>query len=112
MQTAPFVELLAVPSALAKNPLFDIIVEEKITIQNYCNALIAKILEIASENDPVVSESLRASISLNGLPLLESIITAVTNTDIPAKTTHPTVGASVNKTIIAPTTITNVNQKS
>ena len=30
MQTAPFVELLAVPSALAKNPLFDIIVEDKI----------------------------------------------------------------------------------
>ena len=45
MQTAPFVELLAVPSALAKNPLFDIIVEEKLTIQNYCEALISKILE-------------------------------------------------------------------
>ena len=43
MQTAPFVELLAVPSALARNPLFDIIVEEKINIQNYCNALIKRI---------------------------------------------------------------------
>ncbi|MES2851933.1 MAG: hypothetical protein V4698_03405 [Bacteroidota bacterium] len=46
MQTAPFVELLAVPAALAKNPLFDIIVEDKITIQNYCNALIGKIFTL------------------------------------------------------------------
>ena len=55
MQTAPFVELLAVPSALAKNPLFDIIVEEKITIQNYCNALIAKILELNQPQFPALS---------------------------------------------------------
>ena len=52
MQTAPFVELLAVPAALSKNPLFDIIVEEKITIQNYCNALIAKILELKQSQFP------------------------------------------------------------
>jgi hypothetical protein len=52
MQTAEFVELLAVPAALAKNPLFDIIVEEKITIQNYCNALIAKILELKQSQFP------------------------------------------------------------
>ncbi|WP_282744562.1 hypothetical protein [Flavobacterium sp. XS2P24] len=52
MQTAPFVELLAVPSALAKNPLFDIIVDDKITIQNYCNALIAKILELKQSQFP------------------------------------------------------------
>ena len=52
MQTAPFVELLAVPSALAKNPLFDIIVEDKINIQNYCNALIAKILELKQSHFP------------------------------------------------------------
>ena len=44
MQTAPFVELLAVPQAQAKNPLFDIIIEDKVNIQNYCNALITKIL--------------------------------------------------------------------
>ena len=44
MQAAEFVELLAVPAAQAKNPLFDIIIEDKINIQNYCNALIAKIL--------------------------------------------------------------------
>lgn len=52
MQTAPFVELLAVPAALSKNPLFDIIVEDKINIQNYCNALIAKILELKQSQFP------------------------------------------------------------
>ena len=52
MQTAPFVELLAVPQAQAKNPLFDIIVEDKITIQNYCNALISKILELRQSQFP------------------------------------------------------------
>lgn len=52
MQTAEFVELLAVPAAQAKNPLFDIIVEENITIQSYCNALIAKILELKQSQFP------------------------------------------------------------
>ena len=52
MQTAPFVELLAVPQAQAKNPLFDIIVEDKINTQNYCNALIAKILELKQSQFP------------------------------------------------------------
>ena len=52
MQTAEFVELLAVPQAQAKNPLFDIIVEDKINIQNYCNALIAKIIELKQSQFP------------------------------------------------------------
>jgi hypothetical protein len=52
MQTAAFVELLAVPQAQAKNPLFDIIVEENVTIQNYCNALIAKILKLDQSRFP------------------------------------------------------------
>ncbi len=52
MQTAEFVELLAVPQAQAKNPLFDIIVEDKINIQNYCNALIAKILDLKQSQFP------------------------------------------------------------
>ena len=52
MQIAEFVELLAVPTALAKNPLFDIIVDDKINIQNYCNALIAKILELKQSQFP------------------------------------------------------------
>lgn len=51
-QTAPFVEFLAVPEALSKNPLFDIIIEEKITLQNYCTALLNKILELSQSNFP------------------------------------------------------------
>ena len=52
MQTAPFVELLAVSTTQATNPLFDIIVEDKITVQNYCNALINKILELRQSQFP------------------------------------------------------------
>jgi hypothetical protein len=52
MQTAPFVELLAVPSALAKNPVFDIIIDEKVTLQNYCNALIDKIFTLRQSDFP------------------------------------------------------------
>ena len=52
MQTAPFVELLAVPAALAKNPVFDIIIDEKVTLQNYCNALIEKIFTLRQSDFP------------------------------------------------------------
>ncbi|KUO65654.1 MAG: hypothetical protein APF83_01120 [Lutibacter sp. BRH_c52] len=52
MQTAPFVELLAVSAALAKNPVFDIIIDEKITLQNYCNALIEKTLTLRQSDFP------------------------------------------------------------
>lgn len=52
MQTAPFVELLAVPQVQAKNPLFDIIIEDEVNIQNYCNALIAKILKLDQSKFP------------------------------------------------------------
>ena len=52
VQIAAFVELLAVPLAQAKNPLFDIIIEGKVNTQNYCNALIAKILELKQSQFP------------------------------------------------------------
>jgi hypothetical protein len=52
MQTAPFVELMAVPAALAKNPVFDIIIDEKVTLQNYCNALIEKIFTLPQSDFP------------------------------------------------------------
>ena len=52
VQIAAFVELLAVPLALAKNPLFDIIVEEKINVQNYCEAIIAKLLVLNQSKFP------------------------------------------------------------
>ena len=46
VQTSPFVELLAVPTAQATNLSFDIIINEEITLQNYCEALMAKIFEL------------------------------------------------------------------
>jgi len=52
MQTAPFVELVAVPTALAKNPVFDIIIDEKVTLQNYCNAIIEKIFTLRQSDFP------------------------------------------------------------
>lgn len=52
IKSAPFQEYLAVPLAQSKNPLFDIIVEEKLTIQNYCEALISKILELRQSQFP------------------------------------------------------------
>lgn len=52
MQTAPFSELLAVPAALAKNQVFDIIIDEKIILQNYCNALIEKTLTLRQSDFP------------------------------------------------------------
>ena len=52
IQTAPCVELVAVPSALAKNPVFDIIIDKKITLQNYCNALIEKIFTLRQSDFP------------------------------------------------------------
>jgi hypothetical protein len=52
IKSAPFQEYLAVPLAQANNPLFDIIVEEKPTIQNYCEALINKILELNQSDFP------------------------------------------------------------
>jgi hypothetical protein len=52
MQTAPFVELLAAPSALSQNLVFDIIIDEKITLQNYCNALIEKIFTLRQSDFP------------------------------------------------------------
>ncbi|WP_165932623.1 hypothetical protein [Flavobacterium cellulosilyticum] len=52
MQTAPFVELLAAPSALSKNPVYDIIIDEKVTLQNYCNALVEKIFTLRQSDFP------------------------------------------------------------
>jgi len=52
IKTAPFVEFLAVPQAQAKNPLFDIIIEEKFTLNSYCIALIEKILTLRQSHFP------------------------------------------------------------
>lgn len=40
IQTASFVEMVVVNPTQVSNPDFDIILDEKVTLQNYCNALI------------------------------------------------------------------------
>ena len=52
IQTASFVELLAVPLANTKNPLFDIIIDEEITLHNYCKLVLIKILELRQSMFP------------------------------------------------------------
>lgn len=46
IQTASFVEKVVVSSAQATNPVFDIILDEKGSLQNYCDALINKVFEL------------------------------------------------------------------
>jgi hypothetical protein len=43
IQISEFVELLAFPLLESKNPIFDIIIEEEININNYCATLVNKI---------------------------------------------------------------------
>lgn len=52
IKTAPFPEHVAVPTAQAQNPLFDIIIEEEFTLQKYCNALIEKTLTLRQSQFP------------------------------------------------------------
>lgn len=47
IKTAPFTELTAVPVALVSNTAFDIVIEDKITLTNYCSALLNKLFEIS-----------------------------------------------------------------
>jgi hypothetical protein len=46
IQTASFVEMVVVNPAQTSNPDFDIILDDKVTLQNYCNALIKRIFEL------------------------------------------------------------------
>ncbi len=52
IKAAPFEEYLAVPLAQSKNQLFDIIIEEKFTLNSYCAALIEKILTLRQSHFP------------------------------------------------------------
>lgn len=52
IQTAPFQELTATPTALAANLSFDIIIDEEISLTNYCNALFKKIFELPQSQFP------------------------------------------------------------
>lgn len=52
IKTAPFPEHVAVPTAQAQNPLFDIILEDEFTLQKYCEALIEKIVTLRQSQFP------------------------------------------------------------
>jgi hypothetical protein len=52
IQTASFVEMIVVKHAQASNSDFDIILDDKVTLQNYCNALIDKIFELKQSEFP------------------------------------------------------------
>lgn len=52
IQTASFVEMMVVNSTQIFNPDFDIILDEKVTIQNYCNALIEIIFTLKLSQYP------------------------------------------------------------
>ena len=46
IQTASFVEMIVVKPAQSINPVFDIIIDEEVTLQKYCEAIIAKIFDL------------------------------------------------------------------
>ena len=52
IKTAPFPQLLAMSSAQAKNPLFDIIIDDNFTLNTYCDALIEKIFKLKQSQFP------------------------------------------------------------
>ena len=52
IQTAPFQELVAMPTASATHLLFDIIIEEEINLITYCNTLFKKIFELPQSQFP------------------------------------------------------------
>lgn len=52
IKTAPFPEFVAVTSALAKNPSFDIIIDQENTLDNYCFALLEKTFTLRQSQIP------------------------------------------------------------
>lgn len=46
IQTASFVEMVVVNPAQVSNPDFDIILDDKVTLQNYCKSIIDRIFEL------------------------------------------------------------------
>jgi hypothetical protein len=46
IQTASFVEMVVVNPAQVSNPDFDIIIDDKVTLQNYCKSIIDRIFEL------------------------------------------------------------------
>ena len=52
IQTSQFVQLVAVPLAQSTNTAFDIIIENEITLQNYCEALVHKVFSLHQSQFP------------------------------------------------------------
>ena len=52
IQTASFVEMIVAKTAQVSNSDFDIILDDKVALQNYCNALIDKIFELKQSEFP------------------------------------------------------------
>ena len=52
IQTSQFVQLVAVPLAQSTNTIFDIIIENEITLQNYCEALVNKVFSLQQSQFP------------------------------------------------------------
>ena len=44
LKTTPFPEFVASTSSNSINPLFDIVIDENVNLENYCRALIQKVL--------------------------------------------------------------------
>ncbi len=63
IQTASFVEMIVVNPTQVSNPDFDIILDEKVTLQNYCNALIEIICKQYNWLSPTSLGSLTCSIA-------------------------------------------------
>ncbi|EPE9901134.1 hypothetical protein [Flavobacterium psychrophilum] len=52
IQTSQFVQLVAVPLAQSTNTTFDIVIENEITLQNYCEALVNKVFSLQQSQFP------------------------------------------------------------
>ncbi|WP_348825657.1 hypothetical protein [Flavobacterium aestuarii] len=52
IQTAPFVEMIVIKPTQSSNSDFDIILNDKVTLQNYCDALIDKIFQLTQSEFP------------------------------------------------------------
>lgn len=52
IKTAPFTEYITTTSELSKNQLLDIIIEEEVTVENYCSALLNKVFDLPQSKLP------------------------------------------------------------
>ena len=46
LKTTPFPEFVTSTSSNSINPLFDIVIDENVNLENYCRALIQKVFDL------------------------------------------------------------------